>query len=225
MLRWPLPLLGLLVAACHPTYAPPVRTPHYGAPSRAQEGDVVVGGAAAGGPVGVMGGPTLEYGLRDWVSLEGGADINRGQWTMGWAGARFTHAPHRHWKNHVAADLETGAGLGWGGQLCGNDPEGDCSKTDDREFHERLAGGGLLGGGIGGHFSFFAIYARARAQLTGATNVPATFWGTAGGGVQFRIAERVDLFTQASYWAYTNRVEWIGSWIIDLGIAIRIPRR
>jgi hypothetical protein len=162
--------------------------------------------------------------VRDWVALEGGADFARGQWGMGWAGARFTHAPRRDDRIHYASDLETSLGFGWGGELCGNGSEfRDCKETDDREAQDRMAGGGLLGIGVAGHFAFFAVFARSRVQLTSARGVPPTLWGTLGTGFQFRIARIVDLYAQASFAGYTNRLDATHGFVYELGIAIRIP--
>ena len=221
----PLFAAALAAVGCAPTYAPPVRSPHAGAPARAREGDVVLGGAALGHLSGAprIGGPTVGIGLRDWVALEGGADIFRDEWVMGWAGARFTHAPNRYARHHYAGDLETGLGLGFGGQLCGNDRDGACEETDDRSAYDRFAGGALLGLGVSGHFAFFSVFARTRLQLTRAQGIPPTLWAALGPGLQFRVAETVDLYTQVTYGGYVNSIDATSGLFWEFGVAIRIP--
>lgn len=183
----------------------------------------MVGGAAAAATmtdVPRYGGPMLTYGLRDWVSVEGGADFGDDFWRTGWGGARFTFDPRPAAKYRFAGDLESALGFGWGGAFCGDD---DCEGDDGLSPYERKAGGGLLGTGVAGHFSFFAVFARARAQLTKADNVPPTLWGTIGGGIQFRIADRVDLYNQYSFAGYTNRVDQLYGAVYEIGVAVRIP--
>ena len=220
MTRWTActALAGLV--GCAPTYAPPIRAPHAGAPARAREGDVVLGGAAAGiipGGIPQYGGPSLSYGVRDWVAVEGGADFGANDWTMGWAGARFTHAPRRHARIHYAGDLETALGAGWGGRCR------DVDRCDHRPPSARRAGGALLGAGVSGHFAFFSLYGRGRLQATRADGIPPTLWGTIGPGLQFRIGDTVDLFSQVSFAGYTNRLDATYGFVYEIGVAVRIP--
>jgi len=215
-----------ILAGCTATYAPPLQSTHSGAPGRVAQGDVVVGGSILGAAEALpplAGGPTIAYGVRDDLAVESGGNINLGEWGIGWAGLRYTHAPRRHAKNHLALDLHGAGGVGWGGLLRGNADEDEGG--DGRRAGERVSGGGAVGAGIAGHFSFFAVYARARGQLTSATNVPATAWGDAGVGVQFRLARAVDLYAQTVSLGYRNRAEGF-RWLVPLysvGLAIRIP--
>ena len=64
-------------------------------------------------PTPTMGGPMVAYGVRDAWAVEGGADFSS-TWRMGWAGVRYTHAPRRYAKHHLAVDIST-AGGGWVG--------------------------------------------------------------------------------------------------------------
>lgn len=217
--KWGLALAAWTTLGCSPTYAPPVRSPEFGAPGRTAEGDVAVAGAMVGlhAPAPTMGGPMVAYGVRDAWAVEGGADF-AGAWRVGWAGVRYTHAPRRHSKHHLAVDINTAGGAGVGGQLRGNGSDGD-----GRSAFDRTAGGGLLGVGVGGHFSFFSIFARGRGQVSAATGVPVTGWWTAAGGVQFRIAETVDLYAQSGPSGYVNRVEDNWGVFTEFGVAVRIP--
>jgi len=212
------------LVGCTPTYAPPLQTAHGGAPARVAEGDLAVRGSAVGFPEAPpsMGGPALAYGVRDSVAVEAGGNASGG-WGLGWAGVRYTHAPRRHAKHYLAIDVHGAGGAGWGGELRGNtDPE---DGGDGRRAIERVAGGGALGAGVAGHFSFFSVFGRVRGQLTGATNVPATVWADGGLGMQFRIAKTVDLYTQAMWVGYRNRVEHVRFSVplYEVGIAVRIP--
>lgn len=209
-------------AGCTATYAPPLRSTHGGAPGRVSEGDVAISGGASGWryPT-VAGGPAISYGVRDWVAVEGGGNVSLGRWGMGWAGLRLTHAPRRYAKNYLAIDGEASGGAGWGGSLCGNGEADGCA--DGLRAGQRVAGGGLLGGGVAGHFSFFSVYARARGQLTAATAVPMTMWGSWGGGMQFRIARTVDLYAQAGMFGYRNERDHFRGMLTEAGVAIRIP--
>ena len=214
-----LPLVAIATVGCTPTYAPPVRSPEFGAPGRTAEGDVTVGGAMVGlhAPAPAMGGPMIAYGIRDAWAVEGGADLAN-SWRMGWAGVRYTHAPRRHSKHHLAVDVNAAGGGGVGGELRGNGDEGDGLSAFDR-----VAGGGLLGLGVAGHFSFFSVFARGRGQVSTATGVPVTGWWTTGGGVQFRIAETLDLYAQSGPSGYVNRIESDWGVFTEFGVAVRIP--
>ncbi len=218
-----LAVTGLLaMGGCAPTYAPPVRTPEFGAPGRTAEGDVAIGGSMVGTgyvPTPQFGGPMLAYGIRDAWSVEGGGDFGEA-WRMGWAGARFTHAPRRYAKNYLALDVNAAGGGGLGGELRGNGEDGD-----GRSAFERVAGGGLLGAGVAGHFSFFSVFGRARGQVTKATGVPTTMWWNAGLGLQFRLWKSLDLYVQTGPAGYSNAVEDEWSFVSEAGIAVRIPTR
>lgn len=212
-------------AACTPTYAPPLQTTHGGAPARVAEGDLALRGSAVGLQAAPsMGGPALSYGITDAWAVEGGGNFSTGAWGLGWAGARYTHAPRRFAKHYLALDVHGAGGMGWGGSLRGNQED---EGSDGLRASERVAGGGALGVGVSGHFSFFSIYGRTRAQLTAATNVPATVWGDFGAGVQFRILKTVDLYSQATWFGYGNQTERLFFRVpaYEVGIAVRIPTR
>ncbi len=220
MRRTALTIVGLM-AGCAPTYAPPLQTVHGGAPARVREGDVAVMGGMVHGPA--MGGPSVSYGVRDSVAVEAGANVSAGDWAMGFAGVRYTHAPRRFAKNYLAVDVHGAGGAGVGGQLRGNQPVEDGG--DGRSWSDRVAGGGAAGAGVAGHFSFFSVYARGRGQLTKATAVPSTLWVDGGLGVQFRLFRTLDLFAQATWFVYRNRVETFYNAVPlgEVGLAVRIP--
>lgn len=184
-------LLALASLSGCVSYAPPVRSLTYGAPGRLRKGDLEIAGGLAGLNAPNAGGGWLAYGVRDWASVELGADASLNNWAMGFLGGRFTHAPKRERKLHGALDGEVGVGMGAGGNFHCPDNDTHC---DLRPWHQRAAFGSYLGGGAGYHFAFFALYARGRIQQTVADGLPATVWGTAQGGLQFRIARTVDLF-------------------------------
>jgi hypothetical protein len=87
-------LLGLALLPACVSYAPPVRSPTYGAPGRLRQGDLEIAGSVAGVVApGDAGGGWLAYGVRDWASVELGVDASLRGWAMGFLGGRFTHAP------------------------------------------------------------------------------------------------------------------------------------
>ncbi|MCA9708576.1 MAG: hypothetical protein KDK70_22190, partial [Myxococcales bacterium] len=109
-----------LVIACAPTFAPPIRTVHGGAPGRLDPGDMELGLGSAGlGYVpGGMGGGSVGYAARPHLTVEGGVD-GGSAWTLGWGGVRV---PGR-WRLRepwlgVAVDGEAGVGAGVGGSRC-----------------------------------------------------------------------------------------------------------
>lgn len=217
--KYALAVASLAALGCAPTYSPPVRAPEFGAPGRTAEGDVAVAGSMVGlaAPAPMMGGPMVAYGVRDAWAVEGGADLSE-SWRMGWAGVRYTHAPRRYSKHHLALDINAAGGGGVGGEVRGNGEDGD-----GRSAFDRVAGGGLVGVGVAGHFSFFSLFARGRGQVSTATGAPVTGWWTAGGGVQFRIVETLDVYAQSGPSGYVNRVENAWGVFTEFGVAVRIP--
>lgn len=159
----------------------------------------------------------IAYGIRDAWAVEAGADFGD-TWRVGWLGTRYTHAPRRHAKNYLAVDVNAGGGGGLGGELHGNGDQGD-----GRGAFDRVTGGGLLGAGVAGHFSFFSLFGRGRGQVSKATGVPTTGWWTAGAGIQFRVLKMVDLYAQSGPSGYANRIDRGWSIFTELGIAVRIP--
>lgn len=220
---------SLVLPAC--VFGPAVRSPGYGAPGRLRQGQLEIGGGIAipgyGGSPGA-GGPYVAYAVRDWANVEVGGDFLAGGWALGHVGGRFTYAPRRDRKLHGALDGELGIGLGAGGN--GYCPSYGHAQApcDRRPWHDRLAFGAYAGGGAGYHFSFFALFARGRVQATAADGLPGTVYGTLHGGMQFRIARRVDLHASGGMFGVH-----VGSpqpllnpyWDVGLSVYFDVPRR
>ena len=207
--RWAITatLTLLSVAGCNPTYAPPIRAVTYGAPGRLPQGRMEISGAAL--VPWAVGGPQLAVGIRDWLAVEGGANLylldGHQRWTLGHGGLRFTASQSRSLPARLAFDFELGAGGGLGGVVHGNDP-GDAS-SDGRAWNDRIAWGGYQGIGFGLHARWFAIYLRGRVEESTATNVPLTIWGSGTLGLDFDIVHRVVLSVAggaAGYWNNTQ---------------------
>lgn len=222
-------LLPLVLCACG--YSPPVRTPSYGAPGRLREGQIELAAGAAGifstdpdadrvaDPF--AGGPRIGYGVRDWAAVEAGGEFSRLGWALGFLGGRFTRAPRRDEDLHGALDLEVGVGAGAGGEpIC---PESPCSATSFRDptpWHRRLALGAYLGGGAAYHIHFFALWTRVRVQAAAADRSPSTLWYAVHGGIQFRVAERIDLHAGVGYGGYKHVAHGHHQLLFDLGLAV-----
>lgn len=212
------PLLLALSFAAGCTYAPPIRGPGYGAPGRLREGQIELGAGAGGYGVPGVGSPWIAYAVRDWANVEVGATVAHKDFALGFLGGRFTHAPRRDRKLHGALDGELGVGAGVGGRrYCAAGPS-DCG--DPRPWNRRLALGAYAGGGAGYHFHFFALYARGRIQASAAEGLPATLWGTAHGGLQFRIARVVDLFGSAGVTGLHNDADSFVGFTYDFGLSV-----
>jgi hypothetical protein len=208
----------LVLAGCA-SYSPPVRSVNYGAPGRLRRGDLEVAGGFAGFAAPQAGGGWVAYAVRDWASVELGFDASR-TWAMGFLGGRLTHAPRRERKLHGAIDGEFGVGMGAGGEpYCALPP---CT---GRPSLGRAAFGAYVGGGAGYHFSFFALYARGRAQPTVADGLPGTLWGTLHGGLQFRIARTVDLFAAGGLAGLVNASDRVTGWSYDAGVSVHFDVR
>lgn len=216
-----------MALGCQPTYAPPVRTPSYGAPQALDRGEKSV---AAGVNYVLSGGSQLAVGVTDRLAVEAGTD-HYDNWHMGSLGVRYSAVDGRRRGRLVrgAFDVEAGGGAGIGGTLCGGDareeldPADECWRhADGKEWFERAAGGGYLGYGVGLHIAWFAIYGRVRGQLTGATNVPATLWGTAALGVQATILRFGYIYLATESFAYRNLLDSERGWVVlDGGIGVR----
>jgi hypothetical protein len=214
-------LVGLLLAGCA-SYSAPVRSVGYGAPARLREGDVEIGGGFVGLGAPVAGGGWLAYALRDWASVEVGADGAIGRWGMGFIGGRFTHAPRRDRKFYGSLDGEVGVGMGAGGhKSCSSGASAGCQ----RPWFERAALGAYVGGGAGYHLAFFAFYARGRVQPTIGDGLPRTLWGTAQGGIQFRLGEVVDLFGSAGVSGMVVQLEEAHAFTYDVGVSVHFGGR
>jgi hypothetical protein len=224
-------LAGLAVSAsaCVATYAPPIRSTHYGSPGRLQKGDWEIGGASTVFP---SGGPQASVGITDWLALEVGGDIAQdglgggdNSWIMGFAGARFTPLKKSFGSIELALDLELGAGGGVGGVVCLekrlNEGSEYCSEDDGLEWNDRAAFGGYTGVGFGLTFDFFSVFTRVRAQLTSATNIPMTTWLSEIGGIQFRLWKKVYLYAAGGGVQYFNSEDSKTGTIFEAGLSIK----
>src|SRR6185312_11108517 len=210
-------LMAIVLSGCSPTYAPLVRAAQYGAPARLTEGQVEVGGSVGGFGLPNVVVPHLAVGLRDWVSLEGGANFNiggnRDSWALGFLGSRFSLAPHREQRVHFIGDLELGLGGGIGGARAGNEMASkDCMSCDGLVATDRTAWGGYGGVGAGVQIAWFSLYARTRVEASTATNVPATLWPSASLGLEFNIVKKVALTLAGGYLGYTNSADTEHGW-------------
>ena len=187
----------LLVHGCAATYAPPVRVNHYGAPAEPKAGQMELLAAAQAVVIPYGGHGSFNYAFTDKLQLELGVDGFAERFMMGHVGVRYVPLNGRFKsKINFTLDLEAGVGVGAGGDKdCVHDDE-DCTaaRTDELRWNERLAGGGHVGTGFGMNISWFDLFARARIQLTGATNVPPTLWYSTVGGLQATIKERAKLY-------------------------------
>ena len=169
----------------------------------------------------------LDYAPTDWVQLEAGADGTFGEkFALGYLGARF--APYsiekQTTKVKLLLDIETGAALGAGGHCDFTDSDGTgrvlACETDELRWHERIAGGGYAGFGIGMNIKWFDLYARNRFQITTAKNIPTTIWYSAMGGAQFTIANTVKLYTGFGVGLYHNEVDDFHDFIGEAGLSV-----
>lgn len=207
----PLALLGLALAACNPTFAPPVRSGIYGAPGRLREATFEVGGSGTQrGTGGLFEGFVVAPGLAVEVGGELSALDTDGRWAMGWVGARYSIDQLRDEAGDgFSADVEAGAGAGVGGRL----------HDDDTAWFDRPAGGGYLGSGVAWHSEWFAAFGRARIQVTGAVDVPATLWWQALLGPEAAIGP-VSVYLALGWAGYTNEADANNGGLLDTGVSI-----
>jgi len=217
-------LILCAVAGCNPTYAPPVRAFQYGAPARLTEGRVEIGGTVGGLAVPNVGGPHIAIGIRDWVAVEAGANLQLlGEgWAMGFVGPRFSWAPHRKNPIHLITDLELGVGAGVGGELNGGAVPGsrDCPPCDSLKWSDRFAWGGYQGIGFGEQIHWFSIYARVRVEESTATHLPTTLWPSVSLGLEANIRKRAAITIAGGYMGYTNSVDHVNGWFYQVGVAL-----
>jgi hypothetical protein len=213
--------------ACYPSYSPPVRTGHYGAPAAPKPGRLEVGGAFYfDGPMG--GGGFVDYALNDLVQLEAGADALDGTdstFATGFAGVRVAPLNRLFAGRRVklTLDVEGGGGAGAGGQHCWKEETSDGEEErdcDDISWKDRAAGGGYLGLGIGLNAAWFDLFARGRLQLTKAESAPTTLWSTALVGVQATIATRVKLYAGGGVYRYDDEQNSFWRWLFECGLSV-----
>jgi len=211
---------------CNPTYAPPVRTNHYGAPADFHRGRMEAN-VSYMNPAGTGLDGSLGLALTDAVQLELGGNFGVGAIT--YVGVRFSSyqkAKQQRLAN-VLFDFETGAGLGVGGELCGDDPESvdddECAHAVNPPWYRRIAGGAYFGVGLGVEFDIdpvfkLSIYSRARLQITKAQYIPTTTWVTAGGGLELTFSDFFKLYGGPYYAMYDNSMDGIFGCAGEVGI-------
>jgi hypothetical protein len=219
-------LTVLALGGCNATYAPPIRGYMYGAPARLTEGRVEVGGTAGGLVTPNIGGPHVAVGIRDWVALEAGGNLQLlgggdDRWAMGFVGPRFSFAPRRDAPVHLIADLELGLGAGVGGILHGGDgPSDQCPQCDERRWTDRVAWGGYQGFGLGAQIHWFSIYMRAHLEESTATNIPTTLWPSLSIGFEANIKRRAAITLGGGYFGYDNTQDHINAWFYQIGVTV-----
>lgn len=221
-----------VVAGCAPTFAPPMRTTHFGAPGRLEEGE----GQIAGGVTGFgTGGPTVSVPVTDQLTVEAAYDVDMGTvtgWRIGSLGARWSSSPGR--ESFASWDAEGGVGAGVGGvkHVTISESEscwfsgGTCGSTErDVEVGDpdsRFAYGGYAGvGGALGNGTF-AWMARARLQVSKASEIPTTVWFSMVTGPELRLGP-FTLYVAVGVAVYGNRIESEAGGMYEGGLSLAIP--
>ena len=209
-----------LVVACNPTFAPPVRSVHDGAPGRLtnNQGDVTVALTTE-----ATGGASLSLPVAPNTHIEVSGDVSP-YWTMAGMGLRFTHPTMG---NGFVRDLELGLGGGVGGTLCGNHAQqpltlncdGSGATWDGRSAAQRAATGAYLGGGIGRRWGIFTLFGRARVQGSVATDLPVTFWWSTLGGGELRLGP-INVYLALGLAGYYDRMDNAAGALAEGGLAI-----
>jgi len=212
-----------LLGACAPTYAPPMRTTHVGAPRTLPGGRLELG-TGASIHHGWSRGAALRVGLPEDTQIELGSDIGD-TWQLGLLGVRWVKGDTA--PSAWVIDVEAGLGLGLGGELCGNPGEAETRScggvdltTDGREWDDRIAYGGYAGAGLARHWRWFALYGRARSQLSTATEVPKTVWWSSVLGGQITLFDNLRLYAGGGLAGFSNRYDEETGLILDAGLAL-----
>ena len=239
-------LLALFLNAgftCVVVHPPPARTTHFGAPGRIEPEriDLAYSGSIPflleGGYLEMAtGGPALSYTIDERFMVEVGVDtvsseIADSQWTMAFAGGRYTFHFGEGGSVRGAGDVEIGASLGVGGELnCGDGDnlvhDSSCGLdgwSDGIHWSDRLAGGGYVGSGLGLHARWFSFFGRIRVQHTAAQNIQPTVWLSGILGIGFDIMDYFDIYLGGGLGYYGNEVQENGFGLVEFGIALTIP--
>jgi hypothetical protein len=201
------------LAACSPTYAPPVHTVQGGAPRPAFESfmvdvadvDAVIPGAAGRIPV------------TRHLAVEVGGDV----------AGRFSRDIEANWKmahgglcaasavGGGALDVELGGGIGSGGVYRSADRDGSDGSS-------ALAWGGYLGGGYGRHGELVGAFIRTRAQLSASRDdrLPLTRWGSAALGIQIGTDSGPRFRVAAGVLAYDNQRDAGAAPLVEIGLEL-----
>ncbi len=207
----------IALAACGPTYAPPVRSGSHGAPGRMRAGHMEVAGDVAG-PVGnpSMGGPSVGIQASDEFEILAGLDGSYlapdSSWTMGWAGLAVTGR-----EGPIAMEVELGLGTGAGGYYC--EYVDDCGDKAG-PWWKRPAFGAFFGAGVGVRVWWFSFFGRMRFQVTTARDVPTTMWASGIAGIQLSILKSIHIHIGAGRGGYWNDKESTTFDLLDMGLSI-----
>ena len=196
------------------SYAPVIRSDHYGAPGRMEADRVELGGGGVLGPE-LGGGAYVGFGLDDEVTLEGGGEYGGGPRAMGWLGLRYSPERAVGRSRGLLLDLEGGLGAGVGGSECDDD---GCSEA--AADLRRAAGGGYLGAGIGYRIAWFSPWLRTRTQLSVAASVPATSYTSLLAGVAFNILDLAHIYVGTGGVLFANaRAQFVGWVPLNAGLS------
>ena len=211
-----LPLLLLIVGACSPAYAPPIRGLHSGMPGRLAAGQLELGGTAGGYILPTAGGPHLAFGFTDSLLVEAGANLNlvegvTSNWATGWAGVRLTREKPLGHGLRLVGDLELGAGAGVGGRI----------NADAAEWTKLGAVGIYEGFGVGVQWRALGLYARGRLDAAASSRAPTTLWPTAMLGLEVRPTRWLAIGAGGGYAGYWNdRDHLVSAWFYEAQVAL-----
>ena len=216
-------LAGFLTG-CAATYAPPPRAGTSGSPVPLEAGRMSVGVAVEFvSPIPLLD-AVLTVDATDWLAVEAGANWANHGWALAWAGVRFEAVGEGDREARFVLDFDAGGAAGVGGRRCsnGSGANEDCppdGQPDGRDWTDRIAGGGYLGGGLALHLSWFSIFLRDRVSVSAAEGVPPTVWNLLSTGLQ---AAPIDLFrfwTAFTWGVYWNDLDDGRGGAFELGVA------
>ncbi|MEZ4392645.1 MAG: hypothetical protein R3A48_16270 [Polyangiales bacterium] len=215
-LREVLPL-AFVLGGCNASYAPPLRSTHYGLPGRLSSGQGELSVAAA--IPHPHGSASLSIPVSDRVRVESTYDLSD-TWHLGSAGLRGTVPLDPRW----SLDFEGGVGAGVGGERCGNDDESghtcEAGAADGLHASDRFAYGAYAGAGVGVRpWRALGFFARGRAQVSAATNTPVTAWGSGVLGLELATGP-LRTHLSGGVAVYSNRAETQSGGLIELGLSV-----
>lgn len=209
--------LAFVFCGCNASYAPPIRSTHYGLPGRLSSGQGELSVAAA--IPHTHGSASLSIPVAENVRVESTYDLSD-TWHVGSAGLRGTVPLNRRW----SLDLEGGVGAGIGGERCGNRGESghtcEAGVSDGLSVSDRFAYGAYVGAGVGVRpWHALGFFARGRAQVSAATNVPVTAWGSGVLGLELATGP-LRTHLSGGVGVYTNSAETETGALIELGLSV-----
>ena len=196
---------------------------HYGAPGKMSADQVELSAVISRTMESTGGEADGAIALRDDLQLEGGAFHIPDRLTMGFVGLRYAPLNVHQRVGHLkpTLDLESGWGVGRGGQRCYPEQE----VCDDVDWKRRAAAGTYLGWGMGFNAAWFDLFFRTRWQMTLADNVPLTHWLTAVLGVQFTLWGHLKLYFIGGAVCYDNAEDYAASFLGEAGVSVVINTR